>query len=295
MPSNQLTLLCQQIEKQNTDHFGKFYMYVSLLNTLTVRNKTFADGLPKYTRGMAFWRDNHLNIGGELPIEFIQQLNRYSREFINTEPHWSKTLHNIVMAYVRKGKITDLTYIIDQMLNHLTAIQGRQSHNQKIYEYIHFDENKAGLVEFIKQISTFNQQLLSVADGGCNTALSIFAVATGLVLVLASIASIIPLIIGLPLVLGGAYGTYHYVTKAIAQAEQLEAQVNTIVQKMNMLPRDESLFGDKNYSSFYAAAIKPLPYTAITAGEQLMFEESQQKLLGEQREQMDQLSRLLSV
>lgn len=50
MPSHQLALLCQQIEKQKTDHFGKFYMYVSLLNTLTARNKTFADGLLLFRR-----------------------------------------------------------------------------------------------------------------------------------------------------------------------------------------------------------------------------------------------------
>ncbi|AWN75760.1 hypothetical protein LEAN103870_00920 [Legionella anisa] len=284
MPSNQLDQLCQQIEKQKTDHFGKFYMYVSLLNTLTARNKTFADGLPKYATGSMFWRKNHLNIG-EIPIGFTQQLDSYAREFINLQPHWSKTLHHIVMAYVRKGKITDLAYIIDQMLSHLMSIQGHQSHNQDIFEYISFEKKKKGLIDFIQQVSTFNRQLLSVADNGCNTALSLLAVTTGFVLVLASIASIIPLIIGLPLVFGGAYGAYHFATKAKAQAEQLETQMKQVIEKISLLQGD--LFGDKNSVAFYAAAVKPLPYTVVTAGEQLMFDESQQKTLKGYRDTLD--------
>ncbi|KTD41774.1 hypothetical protein [Legionella parisiensis] len=286
MPSHQLALLCQQIEKQKTDHFGKFYMYVSLLNTLTARNKTFADGLPKYATGSMFWRKNHLDIG-EIPIGFTQQLDSYAREFINSQPHWSKTLHNIVMAYIRRGKITDLAYIIDQMLSHLMSIHGQQSHNQDIYEYISFEKKKKGLIDFIQQVSTFNRQLLSVADDGSNTALSLLAVTTGFVLVLASIASIIPLIIGLPLVLGGAYGVYHFATKGIAQAEQLETQMQQVFDTMG--PLQGSLLGDKNSVSFYAAAVKPLPYAVVTAGEQLMFNQSQQKTLKEYRETLDRV------
>ncbi|HHF7375428.1 hypothetical protein [Legionella bozemanae] len=285
MPSHQLALLCQQIEKQSTDHFGKFYMYVSLLNTLTARNKTFADGLPKYSTGSMFWRKNHLDVG-EIPIGFTQQLDAYAREFINLQPHWSKTLHNIVMAYIRRGKITDLAYIIDQMLSHLMSIQGHQSHNQDIYEYISFEKKKKGLIDFIQQVSTFNRQLLSIADNGCNTALSLLAVTTGFVLVLASIFSIIPLIIGLPLVLGGAYGAYHFATTGMAQLEQLESQMKQMLKKLEMLQGD--LFGDKNSVSFYAAAVKPLPYAVVTAGEQLMFDKSQKKTLQEYRETLDE-------
>lgn len=82
-----------------------------------------------------------MNIG-LIPVEFTSELNVYAREFINLQPHWSKTLHNIVMAYVRKGKVTDLIYIIDQMLSHLTAMQGKQSHNNEIYMDINFGKKK---------------------------------------------------------------------------------------------------------------------------------------------------------
>lgn len=68
-----------------------------------------------------------------------------------------------------------------------------------------------------------------------------------------------------------------------------------ISQKMQQLPQNQSLFGDVNYNTFYAAAIKPLPYAAITAVEQLMFDDSQQKKLAEQREAMDEACTLLSI
>lgn len=291
MPSSQLSLLCEQIEKQNTDHFGKFYMYVSLLNTVAVRNKTFVDGLPKYS---GFFKKEELNIG-EIPTEFNQQLNRYAREFINTEPYWSKTLSNIAMTYVRKGKISDLIYIIDQMLGHLAAIQGQQSHNHDIYKSIHFNKNKAALTEFIGQVSTFNQQLLSAVDNTGNTVISALAVTTGLVLVLASVFSFIPAVIGLGLIIGGTYAAYHYASQLEVQATQLTKQMELIAQKMAKLPTDDSLFGDKNYSAFYAAVVKPLPYAAITALEQLMPDDSNKEKLDAQRKTMDDCSRAFSI
>lgn len=45
MLSSQLSSLSQQIEAQTTDHFGKFYMYVGLLNSITERKKTFTKNL----------------------------------------------------------------------------------------------------------------------------------------------------------------------------------------------------------------------------------------------------------
>ncbi|MCW8444118.1 hypothetical protein OQJ05_08635 [Fluoribacter gormanii] len=281
MPSSQLAVLCQHIENQDTDHFGKFYMYVSLLNTLTARNNSFADGLPQYS-GVFFGGKKALNVG-DIPTEFTKQLNNYAREFINLEPHWSKSLHNLVMTYIRKGKVSDLIYIIDQMLSHLASIHGKQSHNNDIYSDIKFDKNKEKLADFIKEISAFNQQLLSITDNSCNAALSLLAVTTGFVLVF----TIAPLIISLPLVFGGLYGVYHFTTAAIAQIESLESQMEQVSKKMENLPRDSSFFGNPNHHAFYTAAIKPLPYAAITAIEQFMVDESQQEELKSFREGLD--------
>ncbi|CAM2969113.1 Uncharacterised protein [Legionella steigerwaltii] len=287
MPSSQLSTLCDLIEKQNTDHFAKFYMYVSLLNTLTTKNKTFAGGLPKYAGSFS---NKDLNLGGDLPIQFTEQLSFYARTFPNTQPHWLKTLQEIVMTYIRRGKVSDLAHIIDQMLFHLAAIHGKQSHNNDIYKGIDFDNKKESLTQFIDQISAFNHQLLATADSGCNATLSALAAVTGFVLILASITSIAPLIIGLPLVLGGAYATYHYVTKAKEQAEDLIKKFDAIGEKAGEIAKSErSLSKNANHYAFFTATFKTLPYAAVTVGEQLMFDESTQQLCSGFRSNLDRM------
>jgi hypothetical protein len=294
MPSSQLSLLCEQIEAQNTDHFGKFYMYVSLLNTVTVRNKSFAEGLPKYSKGLAFWRDNHLDLGGEIPVEFSQKVDLYARQFINAQPNWSTVLYNIAMSYIRKGKIADLTYIIDQMLSHLKAIHGPQTNNQNIYDYVQFESKKTSITQFIEQISTFNQQLLSVADTCCNTALSVAAATTGLVLVLASVFFLASSFIGFGLLIAGAYSAYSFVTQLEGQVNQLEKQMMQIVEKAQKLPDDNSLFGNKNHHAFFSSIFMPLPYTVLTAVEQLTFDKSTQQKLLEERSSLEQVTTMLA-
>ncbi|WP_392537541.1 hypothetical protein [Legionella sp. 227] len=295
MPSSQLSSLCELIENQKTDNFAKFYMYASLLNTLTVKNKTFVGSLPQYSG--FFGSTTDLDIGGPLPIQFTKQLTLYAREFNNTQPHWSKTLQNVVMTYVRKGKISDLAHIIDMMLYHLAAIQGRQSRNHGIYSDISFADKKEGLTQFIEKISAFNHQLLSTADSGFNTALSAFAVVTGFVLVLASIASVVPLIIGLPLLVGGGYGMYHYSTKAIGQIDKLANQLKLIQDSVNGIGQDNSLFDFSNFNqmAFLTAAVKPLPYALVTAVEQIILDESQQKQATQYREALDLAFRPLPI
>lgn len=294
MPSSQLSSLCEQIEAQNTDHFGKFYMYVSLLNSVSVRNKSFGAGLPKYSKGLAFWRDNHLDLGGEIPVGLSQEVDRYARQFVNAQPNWSTVLYNIAMSYIRKGKISDLTYIIDQMLSHLKAIHGLQSHNQKIYDYVEFESKKTNITQFIEQISIFNQQLLTVADTACNTALSVAAAATGLVLVLASIFFLASSLLGFALLIGGAYSAYSFIVQLEGQVNQLEQQMMQIVDKAQKLPEDNSLLGTKNHHAFFSSIFIPLPYTALTAVEQLVFDESTQKKLSEERGNLEHMITMLA-
>lgn len=292
MPSNQLNSLCEQIENQHTDHFGKFYMYISLLNTITVRNQSFADGLPKYDGGLAFWRKNHLDVG-ELTVEFSQEVTLYARQFVNLTPGYSASLYNIAMAYMRKGKLTDLIHIIDKMLHHLNAIHGSQSHNQAIYEYIGFAKKKAAIAEFIEQISQFNHQLMLAVDNAFHTTLSMGATVVGTVLVLGSLFSLASLLVGLGLMLGGAYSAYSFAIQTYAHLAQLEGSTSKIAEKLNYLPRNSSLFGDKNHNLFFNKAIKPLPYAVVTAAEQLAINDEQQQIVAGWRENFDEIASVL--
>ncbi len=292
MPSQKLDLLCQQIEAQNTDDFGKFYMYVSLLKSVAIRNTAFIDGLPKYERGAAFWRNNNLNIG-PLPKDFSFEVAAYAREFVNVNPSASTFVYNLAMAYIRKGNITDLTYIIDKMLAHLHAINNNLSHNQEISNYINFMDKKTAILGFIEQVSACNKQLLSAVDNGCNAALSAAAVAVGTVLLLASVFSLVSSLLALGLMVGGAIGAYSYATQAYEQALGLEKIFKQIGVKLQALPQDTSIFGDKNHNRFFTAIVMPLPYAAITAGEQLVFEQGGLKTVSDWRKQLDDVSKII--
>ncbi len=291
MPSHQLTLLCKHIENQNTDNFGKFYMYVSLLNTVTVRNKSFQEGLPKYSKGLAFWQDNELHIGEEISSEFAEQVSDYSRQFINPQPSTLNTLYNITMAYFRQGKISDLIYIIDKMLNKLSLIHSKQSHNKNIYDYIGFKNKKSAIEDFIKQISLYNQLIISICDLGGNSVLSAAIAVTGLTLILASAVTIIPSLIGLALMVGGAYGAYFFASQVEEQMKKVETQLVQIEEKMLRLPNNRSLFSHKNHNAFFNSIVIPLPYAALTALETLAFDEEDQKKLLDFRTAADQMTK----
>jgi hypothetical protein len=287
MPSNKLSSLCQQIESQDTDSFAKFYMYVALLNTVSERKKNFTESLPKYSKGFALWQTEEMNFG-KLPVDFYQQVNTYRREFINLQPSTSKSLYNIVMAYIRKGTISDLMYIIEQMLKHLTAIHGQQSHNNAIYEYIDFAEKKESITQFIREISEFNQLLLAVVDNSGHTAASLLFVVTGAILILASLFSLIPSLIGLGLIAGGVGAGSYFATQAIQHAQQLQGKMAEIGAKVTKLPQDTSLFGgDKNHLAFFTSIALPLLYAAITAAEQVMANARQQEQVTESRRELD--------
>jgi hypothetical protein len=281
MPSQKLDLLCQQIENQATDDFGKFYMYVSLLKSVAIRNTTFASGLPKYNHGMAFWKKNYLDLG-ELPKDFSDEVAAYAREFINTEPNVSNLFYNIAMTYIRKGNIADLIYIIDKMLSHLNAINGTQSHNQEISNHIDFIKKKSEIAKFIEQISSCNQQLLSTVDSTCNAALF-----TGATLLLTFIFSLAPSLLVLGLMAGGAYNAYSYAMQAYSQGVETGKKITLLGEKLKSLPLETSLLSDKNHNRFFTAIITPLPHAAITAGEQLAPNKSWLDTTSKWHEQVD--------
>ncbi|EHL30294.1 hypothetical protein [Legionella drancourtii] len=198
------------------------------------------------------------------------------------------------MSYIRKGKISDLTYIIEKMLHHLNAIHGPQTKNQNIYDYVQFESKKTSITQFIEQISIFNQQLLSVVDTGCNTALSVAVAATGLVFVLASVFFLAFSFIGFGLLIGGAYSAYSFAAQLERQVNQLEKQMMQIVEKAQKLPDDNSLFGNKNHHAFFSSIFIPLPYAVLTAVEQITFDESIQKKLLEECSSLEQVTTMLT-
>lgn len=287
MPSKKLDLLCKQIENQDTDDFGKFYMYASLLKSVAVRNTTFTSGLPKCNNGVVFWKKNSLVLG-ELPKDFPEEVAAYAREFINTEPNVSNLFYNIAMTYIRKGNIADLIYVIDKMLTHLLAINSTQTHNQEISNHIDFMKKKPEIVKFIEQISACNQQLLSTVDSTCNTALF-----TGSFFLLSFIFSLAPSLIVLGLMAWSGYYAYSYAIQAYEQGIETGKKISLLGEELASLPQKTSLLNNKNHNSFFTAIITPLPHAAITAGEQLVPNKSWLDTASKWHEQLDTTCRLI--
>ena len=269
MPSHQLSELCAQIEKQDTDHFGKFYMYVSLLNTVADRRKTFDQGLPQYDRGLALWRNNTLNLG-HISADFRQQTQEYSAQFINEHIDASRVSYNLIMTYFRKSTISDLAYIIAQMQFHLVHVDEHLSQNKHLYAYLDFANKKAGLTLFINQVSDFSKLLLSITDDSVHCALSAAVALAGAIVILASVFTLVPSLVGLGLMLGGMAAAVYFVHEAIEQLKQVEPNTHLIKEKFRTLPQDSSIFGnDANHHAFFTSATTPLAYATVTALEQI--------------------------
>lgn len=293
MPSHQLSKLCAQIEKQDTDHFGKFYMYVSLLNTVADRRQTFDQSLPQYHRGLSIWQNNKLNIGQVSP-DFKQQTQEYSAQFINEHIDASRVSHNLIMTYFRKSTISDLAYIIDQMLFHLTHVDEHLNQNKNLYNYLDFANKKAGLTVFIKQVSDFSKLLLSIADNGINWALSAIVALAGAIVILASVFTLIPSLVGLGLMLGGIAAATYFINEVEKKGKQVEPNGQLIAEKIRTLPQDRSIFGnDANHHAFFTAAITPLAYVEVTALEQLAATPVIKAQAAESREALNQLTTMI--
>lgn len=290
MPSHQLSELCAQIEKQDTDHFGKFYMYVSLLNTVADRRKTFDQGLPQYDRGLALWQNKRLNTG-HISADFRQQTQEYSAQFINENIDAARASRTMFMTYFRKSTLSDLAYIIDQMLFHLTHVDEHLNQNKNLYDYLDFANKKAGLTLFIKQVSDFNKLLLSTADNGINGALSAIVALAGAIVILASVFTLIPSLVGLGLMLGGIAAATYFVNQVEKQGKQVEPNGQLIAEKIRTLPQDRSIFGnDANHHAFFTAAITPFSYATVTAMEQLAVTPEIKAEAAEIRERLNQLT-----
>ena len=132
MPSYALAELSKQIELQPTDHFGKFYLYATLLNTITVRKKNFLEGMPVYKdhsmRGFAaagtktvvslLQGHRHTDTGtpikiGSINDQFAEKVSQYQSQYEDIEPSFVRSVQNIFLAFARKGQLSELIFIID--------------------------------------------------------------------------------------------------------------------------------------------------------------------------------------
>ncbi|TAL63961.1 MAG: hypothetical protein EPN84_04310 [Legionella sp.] len=177
MPSSKLLQLSKEIEtKVQTDHFGKFQLYLALLNSVTDRqqiapNLSITQDISSYLPQPItfFYTGNRARLEmGSFPPELLSNSLFYAMEF--KSPPQSKlilqTLSNIWGVWRRNSNIADLMFIIDQMLVHLRAMKDRDNPNQEMIDAMLFERQK--VMKFLEKVSQFNQLMLSVTDDAFN-------------------------------------------------------------------------------------------------------------------------------
>ena len=292
MSSSELQNIIETIEGQDTDHFGKFYLYVSLLHKATVRDqRTFASLLPKHNGGF-FHKSRSVDVGSNL-IELPGSIDAYSQQFHGKTYDPVNSAVTLVSTYFRTGKIMDLISIVKQMYSHLSLIERElTANNRKIFDKLDFSHKQHQLLPLLQQLNQISDQYISMTDSAINGTVASVAALTGLIVVIASGFYFTPLIIGLGLLAGGVMGAINYFEKASEKYQQLAEATEHLQGSVRDLPQDESFFGnDSNFKNFILAILKPIAYTAPTVMESVIMNDDMASDAAETRSSLDLLFR----
>ncbi|MCX7119423.1 MAG: hypothetical protein NTZ86_06120 [Legionellales bacterium] len=178
MPSQALTELSAKIESQKTDSFGKFYLYATLLNKITIRDRSkgFFDTMPVCTNTRTFFLTNtNINVG-KLPIDFDGRVTIYQDQFDVNVPNFIFSIQRIFLSFLRKGQLSDLAFIIEKMSNHLTAEQmAEDSYNASIYTYSSFGTRKKSLENLLRSAQKVSKLAQDTVDNAMYAVITIIA------------------------------------------------------------------------------------------------------------------------
>ena len=285
MPSSTLQVLSDQIEQLETDDFGKFYMYSSLLNVITVRDeKAFVYTLPLY-KGL-FGPPKSVYIG-KPNVDFYSLVTSYQNQFKpNSAPNIFTVAKKIIGAYLRKGQLADLSFIIDKMVAHLNVIHidnMSNTPNKMIYDHIFFNSKKTDVYQVINTVLKANHHFLSCIDNGINASLSACLVILGLTVVLAFAFSLVGLIIAAVMVGAGVYGLNNFYLEAMESFDKITNAYDQIY-KLALRPDSHCVSKNENLTRFYHDSVfTPIMFFPITGIEQLSLDDEMAKCAADQR------------
>ncbi len=294
MPSNNLQSIINQIEQQDTDSFGKFYLYVALLHKVTMHDeKTFVELIPKKQGGffgqLAGKGHNQLDVG-KLSPEITGMVNEYSEQYKSGQYNPLGSVQTIMMAYLRKGKLADLVVIINKMHQHLSVVyEGSLNKNNKsIYRALDFTQKQHRIEGFLGEMSSISNLLLSSVDISGNFLISSVVALVGAVCLLASGLSLLPILVGTTLMVGGALSAYLCFEQIKNQYQQLAEKKKSVEDKVNNFPEDKSfLNSNENHKAFVSSILWPIAYTFPTFIESVLFNDEMAEQAAEMRKTLD--------
>lgn len=188
MPSPKLQQLSNEIESNQTDHFGKFQLYLALLNSATNKGNETRDlghYLPKpiTVANLFFSKTCKLEIG-PVSTNFLLSSTLYPNRFKpklrnNDDNKKVLVLLELLGLWLRQSNIADLMFIIDQMLVHLKAMNESNNPNQAMINAMHF--NRGEVIEFMEKISRMNHLVLATTDKTFNLLFCTLPIMIGLI------------------------------------------------------------------------------------------------------------------
>jgi hypothetical protein len=270
MPSQALAELSAQIEAQDTDSFGKFYMYATLLNVVAVRDKSFQEALPEQTTAFSMVKtvfggstQDYKVKTGAIHGGFFADVKTYQSHYTQQVPDFFLVTQRILLTFIRKGQLSDLVFIIDKMNEHLnTTPLAESKHNKAMHDGISFENHKALLNQFLNSVQNITKLAQSGVDNGIYGILTIIAavLATKVTMALGGF------LLTIAMLAAGGYAAALFFLSAIACFKRIEqAHDNTRLLSDQLLQHSDGT----NYKEFILNAVcKPIGYTAITIMEQ---------------------------
>jgi len=305
MPSYALAELSKQIELQKTDHFGKFYLYATLLNTITVRKKKFLDGMPVYldhsiyglaeagfkqTVGVLSGHTDtdtskKINIG-TIDAQFSEKVSQYQSQYEDIEPSFVRSVQNIFLAFARKGQLSDLIFIIDKMHAHLnTYPMAEKPYNKSIHDGISFGTRKANvnrLLTVARDVTTHAQNSVDNATYGFGT---IIAAMLAIQLTMALGGIFLTLVM-----LGiGACAAFYFLQSAVTSFERIAGAAShceNLFEDM-IKKQEDKIYAPNNLNFIIKGVLAPIAYAGVTVHEQTASTDDEARSAAKVRKQLD--------
>ena len=288
MPSKALEELVAQIERQPTDNFGKFYLYASLLNVLTVRQQSFLDTIPKY-QGFSGSQLQYRT----LDPAFSASVDRYKAQFVPKVLYPIAVVQKILLAFLRKGQLSDLFFIIKKMNDHLkTQPLADRKYNLSVYNNISFERRRGGVVELLECA----QRVTTYAQGSIDNTVYGFLTFFTALIAMHVLQVLGGLVMGLILLAAG-YSTYRFLQNAVSGLRLLGAEVQRCndITKGLINHQTDNLYTPNNLNFIIKSVLKPIAYASVTVQEQMSFNQRNYEVSEENRKFLDILFPLVDI
>ena len=288
MPSSALKEISDQIENQNTDSFGKFYLYAALLNGLTVRKKKiFEETLPSFTPNTAKAVSKTLLASMPLsPIEnpqlkvgklegtLLTQITNYQDKFNSPNLSVVSMLQKIFYFFLQRDQLNDLLFIIEEMNIHLkTTPMAEKAHNEFIFFQTSFDKRQEG----VKQLLAVAEKTIKLARASIHNYMYGCATIAVAVVALHFVFSMGGLLLTLAMLAGAGYATYYFFQTAMNSYKGIAASAQNCIDIVKTMSEDQAvtIFQENNLNFIIRSIVAPIAYMGVAVSEHLAVTEKE--------------------